>query len=77
VFLPLWDTREEDEEEHLRNAAVMPHFSFGWDDYLRASVARPEFDYEPTLTHIDLQQPWVSGNREEFRQLLVKAGVEL
>lgn len=75
--LPLWVAREVDEEEYLVNAAVWLQFIFGWDDFRRASMARPEFDYEPTGTLDDLRQPWVSGNREVFRQMLVEAGVEL
>lgn len=75
--LPLWVSREEDEEEFLRNTAVWLQFIFGWDDFRRASIPRPEFDYEPTMGIDDLRQPWVSANREILRQLLVEAGVAL
>jgi len=68
--LPLWVPQEEDEQAYTGNAANWDQFIFGWDDYLRLSVARPEFDYEPTNTRTDLRQPWVSEYRNEFGQIM-------
>jgi hypothetical protein len=67
--LPLWVSIEDDDLEHMSNAAKWDQFIFGWDDYKRASISYPEIGYEPTLTRSDLQEPWVSPNREKFREL--------
>ena len=69
-YIPLWISRELDVEEYAINAAKWDQFIFGWDDYMRASVSHPEYDYEPTYTIEDLRQPWVSVNREHYRQIL-------
>jgi len=68
--LPLWVSQEEDELAYMGNAANWDHFIFGWDDYRRASVARPELEYEPTFTRADFQQLWVSEHRTEFKRIM-------
>ncbi len=67
--LPLYVTREEDRREYYENLGKWDQFIFGWDDYTRASVAHPEYDYEPTRTISDVRQPWVSKNREVYRDM--------
>ncbi len=67
--LPLYVTEEEDRREYYENLGKWDQFIFGWDDYTRASVAHPEYDYEPTMTISDLRQPWVSRNRELYRTM--------
>jgi len=73
-LIPLWVSREENEAEFMRNAAIWDQFIFGWKDYRRASVARAEYDYQPSYVRSDLSQPWVSPNRDRFREIL---GVDL
>jgi hypothetical protein len=65
--LPLYVSKEDDFREYYENLGKWDQFIFGWDDYTRASIAYPDLDYEPTLTRDDLQQPWVSRNRETYR----------
>ncbi len=67
--LPLYVTKEEDRREYYENLGKWDQFIFGWDDYTRASVDHPEYDYEPTRTISDLRQPWVSKNREIYRDM--------
>ncbi len=75
--LPFWVTKEENEVEYMQNAAVWLQFVFGWDDFRRASIPRPEYGYEPRFRFPDLEEPWVSENRLAFKQLLRDAGIEL
>ena len=65
--LPLYVSKEDDFREYYENLGKWDQFIFGWDDYTRASVSYPDIGYDPTLTRADLQQPWVSKNREEYR----------
>lgn len=65
--LPLYVSKEEDRREYYENLGKWDQFIFGWDDYQRASVARPEYGYTPTFQSSDLQQPWVSRNRGIYR----------
>ncbi|MCP4573125.1 MAG: hypothetical protein GY838_12280 [bacterium] len=67
--LPLYVTKEEDRREYYENLGKWDQFVFGWDDYLRASVSRAEYNYEPTMRKSDLTQPWVSKNRELYRDM--------
>ncbi len=69
VNLPLYVTVEDDRREYYENLGKWDQFIFGWDDYTRASVDHPEHDYEPTMTISDLRQPWVSRNRETYRDM--------
>ena len=71
--LPLYVTKEEDRREYYENLGKWDQFIFGWDDYVRASVAHPEYGYEPTRTISDLRQPWVSVNRETYRDMRIAA----
>ncbi|MCP4293063.1 MAG: hypothetical protein GY780_14650 [bacterium] len=71
--LPLYVTPDEDFREYYENLGKWDQFIFGWDDYQRASVDRPEYDYEPTNTISDLRQPWVSQNRETYRSMRVES----
>ena len=65
--LPLYVTKEEDFREYYENLGKWDQFIFGWDDYTRASIEYASIGYVPTLTRADLQQPWVSKNRETYR----------
>jgi|GEM_PF-1072777 len=66
--LPLYVSKEDDYREYYENLGKWDQFIFGWDDYIRASAPNPDYpDYVPTLTRADLQQPWVSKNREIYR----------
>lgn len=69
VNLPLYVTVEDDRREYYENLGKWDQFIFGWDDYTRASVDHPEHDYEPTMTISDLRQPWVSRNRDTYREM--------
>ncbi len=71
--LPLYVTKEDDLREYYENLGKWDQFIFGWDDYTRASVAHPEFDYVPTETTSDLHQPWVSENRETYRGMRLES----
>lgn len=73
--LPLYVTKEDDRREYYENLGKWDQFIFGWDDYTRASVSHPEHDYEPTRTISDLRQPWVSKNREIYRDMRDAANV--
>jgi hypothetical protein len=65
--LPLYVSKEDDFREYYENLGKWDQFIFGWDDYTRASIEYPDIGYVPTLTRADLQQPWVSENRETYR----------
>jgi len=67
--LPLYVTKEADRREYYENLGKWDQFIFGWDDYERASISHPEYGYEPTYTISDLRQPWVSRNREIYRDM--------
>ncbi len=70
--LPLYVTVEEDRREYYENLGKWDQFIFGWDDYTRASVDRPEYGYVSTGDRgYDLQQPWVSRHREIYRQMRI------
>lgn len=69
--LPLYVTEEDDRREYYENLGKWDQFIFGWDDYIRASEDQPEYDYEPTGTISDLRQPWVSKNRETYREMRI------
>jgi len=72
--LPLYVTVEADRREYYENLGKWDQFIFGWDDYTRASVAHPEYDYEPTEDRAyDLQQPWVSEHREIYRRMRIES----
>ena len=65
--LPLYVSKEDDFREYYENLGKWDQFIFGWDDYTRASIDYPEYDYVPTWLRADLQQPWVSKNRDIYR----------
>ncbi len=67
--LTLYVSKEDDRREYYENLGKWDQFIFGWDDYTRASVSHPEYGYEPTMTISDLHQPWVSRNREVYRDM--------
>ncbi len=71
--LPLYVTKEDDFREYYENLGKWDQFIFGWDDYTRASVEHPEYGYVPTNTISDLRQPWVSRNREIYREMRVES----
>lgn len=63
--LPLYVTKDEDFREYYENLGKWDQFVFGWDDYIRPDDYP---GYTPTDERgIDLQQPWVSVNREAYR----------
>jgi hypothetical protein len=69
--LPLYVTKEEDRREYYENLGKWDQFVFGWDDFMSpqsyAGLPGNE-DYTPTgNAKIDLEQPWVSENREAYR----------
>jgi len=74
--LPLYVTKEEDRREYYENLGKWDQFIFGWDDYQRASIDRPEYNYTPTMTIEDLRHPWVSENREAYRQMRTESNDE-
>ena len=66
--VPLWVTRDDNEREFFLNPAKWDQFVFGWDDFVRPD------DY-PGFTPtggraVDLIHPWVSQNREIYREML-------
>jgi hypothetical protein len=66
--LPLFVTKEDDFREYYENLGKWDQFIFGWDDYTRASQADYPYEgYVPTDTRADLQNSWVSKNRETYR----------
>ncbi len=80
--LPLYVTPEEDRREYYENLGKWDQFIFGWDDYHRASEPGLDnggnnqwspADYDPTNTISDLRQPWVSRNREIYRNMRVES----
>lgn len=69
--LPLYVTKEEDRREYYENLGKWDQFVFGWDDFMSpqsyATIPGNEW-YTPTgNAKIDLEQPWVSQNREAYR----------
>ena len=69
--LPLYVTKEDDFREYYENLGKWDQFIFGWDDYVRPDdaisigvVYTPTGERDP-----DLQQPWVSKNREIYREM--------
>ncbi len=63
--LPLYVTKEDDFREYYENLGKWDQFIFGWDDYIRPDDYP---GYTPTGDRaVDLQQPWVSANRELYR----------
>jgi hypothetical protein len=66
---PLWVPRDEDEREWFENLGKWDQFVFGWDDFRRPDDPPPGVVYEPDGTVTDLKQPWVSYNREHYRDL--------
>jgi len=63
--LPLYVTKDDDFREYYENLGKWDQFIFGWDDYVRPDDYP---GYNPTGERaIDLQQPWVSLNREAYR----------
>lgn len=69
--LPLYVTKEEDRREYYENLGKWDQFVFGWDDFMSpqsyATIPGNEW-YTPTgNAKIDLEQPWVSENREIYR----------
>lgn len=63
--LPLYVTKEDDFREYYENLGKWDQFIFGWDDYIRPDDYA---GYTPTGNRaVDLQQPWVSANRETYR----------
>jgi hypothetical protein len=71
--LPLYVSKEDDFREYYENLGKWDQFIFGWDDYTRASISYPDIPYDPTLTRADLQQPWVSKNRDTYREMRADA----
>jgi hypothetical protein len=67
--LPLYVSKEDDFREYYENLGKWDQFIFGWDDYTRASIPYAEYDYKPTDTRADLQHPWVSANRDTYREM--------
>jgi hypothetical protein len=68
--LPLYVTVEDDRREYYENLGKWDQFIFGWDDFLNPNYWGPlEYDYEPTGEISDLRQPWVSRNREIYRDM--------
>jgi hypothetical protein len=66
--LPLYVTKEEDFREYYENLGKWDQFIFGWDDYRRPDDPPEGVDFTWTGDRaIDLQQPWVSAHREEYR----------
>ena len=74
--LPLYVTVEDDRREYYENLGKWDQFVFGWDDFIRPDDdALTPAGYAPTGDpKIDLQQPWVSENRETYRQM--RDGIE-
>jgi hypothetical protein len=76
--LNLYVSKEDDRREYYENLGKWDQFIFGWDDYRRASEPGLDAggnnqwspaDYEPTNTISDLRQPWVSRNRQIYREM--------
>jgi hypothetical protein len=67
--LPLYVTKEEDRREYYENLGKWDQFVFGWDDFIRPDdTALTPPGYTPSGdAKTDLEQPWVSANRESYR----------
>lgn len=73
--LPLYVTKEEDRREYYENLGKWNQFVFGWDDFQnpRGYILGYEEDgtpitYSQTFDQkIDLEQPWISENRNAYR----------
>lgn len=67
VNLPLYVTVEADRREYYENLGKWDQFVFGWDDFVSP------YDYAGYIPtddpRIDLEQPWVSDNREIYRKM--------
>jgi len=63
LFVP----RDEDEREWFENLGKWDQFVFGWDDFRRPDDPPLGIEYDVTGGVIDLQQPWISANRETYR----------
>jgi len=69
--LPLYVSKEEDRREYYENLGKWDQFVFGWDDF-----TNPRYypGYTPTGdAKTDLEQPWVSANRESYRLMRIEA----
>jgi hypothetical protein len=66
---PLWVSKEDDTREYYENLGKWDQFVFGWDDFRRPDDPPLGIDYDVTGGVIDLQQPWISRNREVYRQM--------
>ena len=71
--LPLYVTVEDDRREYYENLGKWDQFVYGWDDFLNpysyAGLPGNE-NYTPTGNpKIDFANPWVSENREIYRQM--------
>ncbi|MFO7652524.1 MAG: hypothetical protein R6X25_01765 [Candidatus Krumholzibacteriia bacterium] len=66
---PLFIAKEDDRREYYENLGKWDQFVFGWDDFRRPDDPPSGIVYDPTGGVIDLQQPWVSRNRETYRAL--------
>lgn len=63
--LPLYVTVGDDRREYYENLGKWDQFVFGWDDFVRPDDYP---GYTPTgEVKVDLEQPWVSQNRETYR----------
>ena len=74
--LSLWVSKEDDRREYYENLGKWDQFVFGWDDFIRPDVGHPDYpDFEPSGTFAlsDLRQPWVSRNREIYREMRVES----
>lgn len=66
--LPLYVTKDEDFREYYENLGKWDQFIFGWDDYIRPDDPPVGVNFTWTGDRaVDLQQPWVSRNREIYR----------
>ncbi|MFN2370557.1 MAG: hypothetical protein ABR506_05300 [Candidatus Krumholzibacteriia bacterium] len=74
--LSLYVSKEDDRREYYENLGKWDQFIFGWDDYLNPRAHADEYGYtpaDPTNAISDLRQPWVSKNREIYRDMRAAA----
>lgn len=74
--LSLYVSKEDDRREYYENLGKWDQFIFGWDDYLNPRAHAAAFGYtpaDPTNAISDLRQPWVSLNREIYRDMRADA----
>ncbi|HPF70490.1 MAG TPA: hypothetical protein PLQ13_07460, partial [Candidatus Krumholzibacteria bacterium] len=73
--LPLYVTVEADRREYYENLGKWDQFIFGWDDYLNPRANADLYGYTPDASNpiSDLRQPWVSKNREIYRDMRAAA----